>query len=239
MMHTRPIFLASAVLALSPLFTSCQSPTITHVQAQNVLETRIGVRQQLGLTRTQLDAALSALNDINGKQSDDLVAGFTKYGAQVDLLDGSVADLERASAASKAQADDYFETSAEKIALINDPSLKERATTRRQTALDLAKTIDDDTRDLDSSYRAFVQHLRDIQAYLAADLTSGSVRSIQDQFAQTNQDIDPLKAKSDRLSRDMEIANELMNTGEVKPATTTAPTTDDLPTTMTIPATLP
>jgi len=247
MMFTRTIqripaiSLASALLFLSPLFNGCQSPTVTHQQAQNVLQTRIGVRQQLGLTQAQLDATMAALNDINGKQSDDLVAAFTKYGAQVDLLDASVAALGNASAASKAQADAYFETSAAKIALINDPELKARATTRRQKALGLAQTIDDDTRTVDSAYRAFVQHLRDIQAYLAADLTSGSVRSIQDQFAQTNQNVAPLKAKSDQLSCDMEIANELMNTGEVKPATTTttAPTTDGLPTATTIPASLP
>jgi hypothetical protein len=221
---------------LTPFVGGCQSPTVTHEQAQSVLETRINVRQQLGLTKSQLDATIAALNEINGKQSDDLVASFTKYGAQVDLFDGSVADLERASAASKAQADAYFDTSAEKIALINDPDLKARALTRRQKALGIAQTIDDDTRNLQSSYRAFVQHLRDIQAYLAADLTSGSVRSIQDQFAQTDQDVAPLKAKSDQLSCDMEIGNELMNTGEVKPATTSTTTTAEATTADATPA---
>jgi hypothetical protein len=245
MLFTRPIprfpaiVLASLLLFLMPWICGCQSPTVTHEQAQSVLETRIGIRQQLGLTKTQLDSTVGALNDINGKQSDDLVAAFTKYGAQVDLLDASVAQLESASAVSKTQADAYFDTSATKIALINDPDLKARATTRRQKALGLAKTIDDDTRNLDSSYRGFIQHLRDIQAYLAADLTSGSVRSIQDHFDKTNQDVAPLKAKSDQLSWDMEIANELMNTGEVKPSTTTttAPSTDEAPTATSMPAT--
>jgi hypothetical protein len=230
------------VLPLAILWMSgCQSPTVTHEQAQSVLETRIGIRQQLGITKTQLDLAVAALNDINGKQSDDLVAAFNKYGAQVDLLDGSVAQLETASAASKAQADAYFETSQTKIALINDPDLKARATIRRQKALGLAQTIDDDTRNLDSAYRGFIQHLRDIQSYLAADLTSGSVRSIQDHFDKSNQEVAPLKAKSDQLSWDMEIANELMNTGEVKPATstTTAPATDSSPTPTSVPATKP
>jgi hypothetical protein len=201
------------------LLAGCQSPTVTHEQAQTVLQSRIGIRQQLGMTSSQLDAAVAALNEINGKQADDLVAAFNHYSDQIKLLDASIADLDNASAASKAQAQVYFDTAETKIALINDPELKARATTRREKALGLADKIDDDTKAVQQSYELFLQRLKDIEAYLAADLTSGCVRSIQDQFAQTNADVAPLKSKSNQLSYDLEIANELMNTGEVKPAT--------------------
>lgn len=203
----------------------CRSQTVTHEQAQSVLLSRMTVRQQLDLTKAQLDATLAALNAINGKQSDDLVAAFKKFGDQIDQLDVSVADLNRVSSATKDQTDAYFETAAVKIALIDDAALKTRATTRRQTAIELAATINDDTQTVELAYKQFLQRFRDIQAYLAADLTSGSVRSIQDQFGQTNQDVTPLKAKSDQLSFDLELANALMNTGELTPATTTSSTT--------------
>jgi hypothetical protein len=210
------------LLGMMLLVGGCQSQTVTHEQAQSVLLSRMDVRQQLNLTKAQLDATVAALNEINGKQADGLVGAFTKYGDQVDLLDGSIAQLDHASTAAKAQAEAYFETAATKIALIDDPDLKTRATARHQTAVDLAQTIDTDTKTVELTYRRFLQRLRDIQAYLAADLTSGCVRSIQDQFAQTNLDVDPLKAKSDQLAFDLELGNELMNTGEVKSATTSA-----------------
>ena len=224
----RTPLVAILLLCVMPLIGGCQSPTVTHDQAQSVLQSRIGVRQQLGLTKVQLDAVIAALNEINARQSDGLVDAYTKYSDQLNLLDSSVADLERASAASKAQAQTYFDTAAVKIAAIDDSDLKARATARREKAMGLARTIDDDTRIVELAYRLFLQRFRDIQAYLAADLTSGSVRSIQDQFSLTNLDVAPLKAKSDQLSYDLELADELMNTGEVKPATTSVTT---LPTT--------
>jgi hypothetical protein len=225
------------VLLCMLVTAGCESQTVTHDEAQNVLLGRMDVRRQLDLTQTQLNATVASLNDINGKQSDDLVSAFKKYGDQVDLLETSIADLSRATSAAKAEAQAYFDTAATKIALINDPDLKARATNRRQKAIDLADAVDGDTRTVDLAYRLFLQRLRDIQAYLAADLTSGCVRSIQDQFTKTDQDVAPLKAKSDQLAYDLELGNELMNTGDVQPATasTTMETPTSLPATTTAP----
>lgn len=231
----------SVIFLASLLLMGCQSPTVTHEQAQTVLESRMSIRQQLGATKTQLDSAVAALNEINGKQSDELVAAFGKYSDQIALLDAAVAQLKATSDASAAEAQSYFDTAATKIEAINDPVLKNRATARRNKALSLAGNIDNDTKILELAYQLFIQRLRDIQAYFAADLTSGCVRSIQDQFAQTNADVPPIKAKSDQLSYDLELGNELMNTGEVQPATTStslptsAASTTPVPTTTTLP----
>jgi hypothetical protein len=226
--HASLQLLAPVLFCAILMAVGCQSPTVTHEQAQTVLASRIDLRQQLTLTKAQLDTTVAALNNINGKQTDDLVMSFNKFGTEVDQLDGAVAEVNRVSILSKAQAQTYFDTAATKISLIQDPELKSRATNRRLRALGLAQRIDDETKVVQESYGSFIQKLRDIQAYLAADLTTGAVQSIQDQFSQTNADVIPLKEKSDQLTFALELANELMNTGDVKPATTTTsePTTE-------------
>jgi hypothetical protein len=226
---TRAHGILVVLLGVMLMAGGCQSPTVTHDQAQSVLLSRMGLRQQLNLTGGQLDTTVTALNAINGKQADDLVAAYTKFGDEVGALEKSVAQLNDACTGSSQLANAYFDTAATKIALIQDAQLKSRATSRRQKAVDLAATSSTDMRSVELAYRLFVQRLRDIQAYLAADLTSGSVRSIQDQIAQTNADVAPLKAKSDQLADDLELGNELMNTGDLMPATTTAPTTLQTP----------
>ncbi len=189
-------------VAFSVLTTGCASAP--YQIADKVSSSRSDFKAQLDTDKTQIDTTIAALNNLSGKQGNDLVSAYKDYTNQLDKLQ-SAADASRNKMADlKSVTNDYYTAAQTKVDTITDPTLKSRATSRLATTLELANKANQDAKSVNLAGDAFLAQLRDIRAYLDADLTPASVASINDMVARANDQAVGLKAKIDGLSADID-----------------------------------
>ena len=171
------------------------------------------VRSELSTAGKQIDETQAALTALQ-KGEGDLTKGYEAY-------KGEVADLEKVAAEARERADDMRASSGEyrakwqeQTAQLTSPDLRAAAEQRAAKFRERFAGIEAKSRAAADAYKPYITHLKEVQTYLANDLTRQSVQMAGPVFQKAAAEGELLKQKLAALSAELDdVAASMSPTG--------------------------
>lgn len=150
--------------------------------------------------KTKIDAVLAPLNTLVSNPQGDLVGEFNKFNDAVSDLQSSAQDVKSRVAAMRANGNEYFQNWDQQLATIKNEDIKSQSADRKAAVQKQFMDIKRSYTAVQMAFEPFMSDLKDIQAALGTDLTTGGVTAISGSAQKTNQDANALKASMDQLA---------------------------------------
>ena len=180
------------------LITSCATENY-----KNSASTAAALNQSSEMITTGnllIDQSLANLNGLVSHPSSDLRQQFKAFSASLDDLSSTAKDTAAKAAEMKSRGAAYFARWDEESAKMRNEDIRTRSEDRRN---EVALRFNRISRQYDvtkTSFEPFMSDMRDVQRFLATDLTVGGLSAIKDVSEKANRDAVPLKASMAQLS---------------------------------------
>lgn len=164
-----------------------------------------------GITRanTQIEGTLNALNELLDRPQADLRRQFRTFTSELDTLDSMARRISSQAEAMNSRGAAYFEQWNQDLATIQNEDIRSRSQARQQEVAARFQQIAASYAEAKTAFQPFMSDLRDLQRFLATDLTPGGIASAKKIAAKVNQDAVPLRASMTKLAgefREMGVA---------------------------------
>jgi hypothetical protein len=198
-----------AIVIAAGLITGCASENYN--KSVDTAATLHKSSDMIAKGSTQIDDALTALNDLVLNPLPDLRNQYQTFAGKVDALEATAKNIAAENEAMKAQGAAYFNEWDRQIATIQNEDIRNRSETRRGEVTARFTRIGvqyDETR---NAFLPFMSDLHDVQKFLANDLTAGGLVAIKDATAKATTDAVPLKTSLARLSEEFKSLGTSMS----------------------------
>ena len=125
---------------------------------------------------------------------------FSPFSDSVSDLQSSAKDVSEKVADMRENGNAYIKAWDEQIAAIKNEEIKKSSADRKVEVQKSFTEIKKSYAEAEMNFKPFMAGLKDIQAALGTDLTSGGVSAIKGVAAKTNKDGDALKTSLDKLA---------------------------------------
>jgi len=164
-----------------------------------------------GITRadTQVERTLAALNDLLDNPQPDLRRQFRTFTSEVDSLDSMARRIAKQAESMKARGAAYFEQWSQDLATIQNENIRSRSETRQQEVVTRFQEIASSYTEVKTAFQPFISDLRDLQRFLATDLTPGGLAAARKIAAKANKNAVPIRESLAKLAgefREMGVA---------------------------------
>ncbi len=149
---------------------------------------------------SQIDDALNALNDLVAHPQPDLRAQYQAYSVAVDALDNTAKDVAHKNTAMKEQGTAYFAEWDSENATMRNENIRQRSEARQAEVASHFVRIGQQYKAARIAFAPFMSDLRDVQKFLANDLTAGGLAAIKEVAAKAAVDAVPVKDSLMQLS---------------------------------------
>ena len=146
---------------------------------------------QLGVT--QLDATVTALNDLVHKPAHDLGPQFKTFSKNLDQLDSTAKAVRSAAGSMDEKGKAYFADWDKQIAAIQNEDIKNRSSERRQAVEASLSKLQGDYGAARDTFRPLMTDLLDIRTALGSDLTLGGIDAIKNTVEKVGKEAGPVK----------------------------------------------
>lgn len=147
-----------------------------------------------------IDQTLAALDDLVNNPQPDLRQQFKTFSASVDELAATDKDVGGKAEDMKAKGAAYFERWDQELAKIQNEDIRNRAESRKQDVAGRFHRIAAHYDEAKTAFRPFMSDLRDVQRFLATDLTTGGLSAAKSFAAKANADAKPLHESFSKLA---------------------------------------
>jgi hypothetical protein len=188
------VTLVTVVLFISGCATENYKNSVSTAAALNQSSEMIATGNLL------IDLSLANLNGLVSHPGSDLRQQFKAFSASVHDLSSTARDTANKAVEMKSRGATYFARWDEESAKMRNEDIRTRSEDRRN---EVALRFDRISRQYDAtkiSFEPFMSDLRDVQRFLATDLTAGGLSAIKDVSEKANRDAVPLKASMAKLS---------------------------------------
>lgn len=151
---------------------------------------------------TFIDESLANLNDLVSNPNPDLRKQFKAFNASVNDLGSTAKDIVSNAEEMKSQGAAYFAKWDEEAAKMRNEDIRNRSEDRRNEVASRFGRISQHYDETKTAFEPFLSDLRDVQRFLATDLTAGGLSAIKDVAAKANRDAMPVKASLGMLSEE-------------------------------------
>ncbi len=170
------------------------------------------------LESRNLEATMTALNDMTNSPSGDLRPQFQRFSSALDGLissskhsRGSTTNLDKKRAA-------YFEAWDKELVKTNDPEIRKRGQARQA---EVSQQFDSTTRRYREAQDALVPlvgYLQDIRKALSADLTSAGLQSAKPSISSANEQAAKVQPQLTQSAADLDALSASMSSSGSHPA---------------------
>lgn len=164
-----------------------------------------------GITQAdaQIERTLVALNDLLARPQPDLRGQFRTFTSEVERLDSMSRRIASQADSMKSRGAAYFDQWSRDIAAIQNEDIRSRSEARKQEVAARFQKIATNYTEVKAAFQPFMSDLRDVQRFLATDLTPGGL-AVVGKFAQkANAEAVPLRKSLAKLAgefREMGVA---------------------------------
>ena len=173
---------------------------------------------KIGALSTQVDATLSALNDLVAHPQPDLRPQFKTFTAKMKTLDNSAKEITKARMAMGDEGKEFLAKWDAEVAQINNEDIKARSENRKAEVTAKLQAIKRSYAEAEVAFKPFAGDLRDIEKYLSVDLTTGGLAAMKDVVTQASVHATPLKQSLDKLAADFKSLGVAMSAVAPAPA---------------------
>jgi len=176
--------LAASTLAAAVLMTGCGS-TAGYKQADKTGAGIAELRDEIVNGKTAIDNTMKALDLIAASATTDPRGPFEKYSKSVSALESVAAKAGKRGADMRAQGAAYFKQWETEMAQVSNPDIRKLAEERKIKLKETFESIRKYSEPLKAQFDPWMSNLKDLQKYLANDLTVAGVDAAKGLFAKT------------------------------------------------------
>src|SRR5262245_504946 len=125
------------------------------------------LRENLVTAKDQIDKSLAALSEVADPAQTDLKGAYARYSAQVDALKAQSQTIKGQADAMRQARQAYFAQWDQRIASINDPTLRSGAEAKRARLRAAQEKITTDSAAARDAYDPFITDLQSAQKFLS------------------------------------------------------------------------
>src|SRR5579871_383861 len=123
----------------------------------------------------RLDTITTSLQNFNSNEVTNLQAPYQAFSKAVDNLSDQLDKLSHCSQAVHEEGNDYLAAWQEQLGSYQNTDLRTNSATRRAEVMDSFRRLNSELQAAQSSVRPVLTTLKDMQRYLATDLTTSGV----------------------------------------------------------------
>jgi hypothetical protein len=180
-MNARGFIRLGLSVAVMGLMVACSSSsTGGSDRASSTAESMATLSQRLDKAKAQVDTILGSLDGVVvASKGGDIKEAFKKFASDVDATDSAAEAARGRYASMKAKAEEHFKAWEAESQKITDPALQQAAAKRRDVAQVAFGKVVETSGKVKADYEPFISNLKDIKAYLGADLTPQAVELLE------------------------------------------------------------
>lgn len=148
---------------------------------------------------TRITDTLGALNALTFKSQDDLRVQFDTFSSAITKMDSTLVGLDDQIANMRTKAQAYTDSWDSQMTNIQSAELRQRSAERKNEVSANIKSVSDSYTVVKSSFQPFTQDMKDIQTFLATDLTANGVATIKNTVMKAKRDAVPLRDSIKKL----------------------------------------
>lgn len=214
-MKTKTLFLNLFSLAIAGFLAGCASTG--NDKAASTASALTKSSELVAKGNTLIDETLASLNDLIHKPQPDLRKQFKTFNGSVNDLASVAKDVAGKADGMKAKGAAYFQKWDEEMAKLKNEDIRSRSEARKSEVATRFGKISQSYDEAKLAFQPFMSDLRDVQKFLATDLTIGGLSAIKDAAAKASKEAVPLKAALAKLSDDFKALGLAMSpTGPAK-----------------------
>ena len=191
LMKTKQTLRHLAILAAAGIFAGCASANYNKAAGTSAALTESA--NLVAKDSEQIDRSLAALSDLLTNAQPDLRVQFKTFDTSVNDLGDAAQDVSTKAENMQAQGNAYFDEWDKELAGIRNEDIRARSENRKdETAAKFARM----SRQYDATkaaFKPFMSDLRDVQKFLATDLTVDGLAAIKVPANKAADDAVPLK----------------------------------------------
>jgi len=166
---------------------------------------------KIGALSAQVDATLSALNDLVTHPQPDLRPQFKTFTSKMKTLDNSAKEITKARMAMGDEGKQFLAKWDAEVAQINNEDIKARSESRKAEVTAKLQAIKRSYAETEVAFKPLAGDLRDVEKYLSVDLTTGGLAAMKDVATQASVHATPLKQSLDKLAADFKSLGVAMS----------------------------
>jgi hypothetical protein len=178
--HNLLITLAATVAATG-LLTGCGT-TSGYQQADKTGAGIAEFRDEIVKGKAAVDATMKSMGDVASTATSNPRPAFEKFSKDLANLDSTATKIKKRAADMQAQGQAYFKQWEEQMAQVQNPDIRKLAEERKAKLQATFQSIKTFTEPLKAQFDPWMSDLKDLQKYLAQDLTIAGVDAAKKLF---------------------------------------------------------
>ena len=153
-------------------------------------KTGVGIaefRDEITKGKTAIDATMKSLSDVAATANTDPRKAFKQFSEDVADLQSSAEKIKARAQAMKDQGQAYFKQWEAELNQVNNPEIRTLAEQRRAKLQETFESIRKVTEPLKAQFAPWMSDLKDLEKYLANDLTIAGVDAAKPLFTKTTE----------------------------------------------------
>lgn len=209
----------AATLAASALLAATGCQTRGYQRAAATSGSLTTAANELESAKAQINQAVSALEQMVQRPTDDLRPLFTDYRRAVSDLENSVQSLERRSVEMEEHKQNYLATWDQRTGEMLNPQIRDQSLQRQQEVTQQFSDVQNSYTEARESFVPLMQDLRDIQRMLSVDLTAAGVEVARNLLPQIRDNAGDARQALTQLAEDFREVSTNLEPGTMQNAT--------------------
>ena len=211
---TSIVSLTALAAGAACLLSGCAS-SANYNQADKTGQGIADYRAAIAGMKTQADATLKSLDQIETAASTNPRSAFEQYRKNVAALEKAIAKSRDRGQAMREKGDTYFSRWDNQSTTMKNPEIKQLADQRKAELRDAFDRIKKTSEPLNARLDPWVSDLKDIQNYLGNDLTIAGVAAAKKLFAKARADGADVNQATDSLMAELNSTSATLTPARV------------------------
>jgi len=175
------------VAAGSALLLSGCGTTANYKQADKTGAGIAEFRDEILKGKAAIDATMKSLGDVAANAATDPRPAFEQFSKDVANLESTAEKIRKRAQSMREQGQSYFKQWEAELAQVNNPEIRALAESRKAKLQETFENVRKFSEPLKAQFDPWMSNLKDLQKYLANDLTIAGVEAAKDLFTKTTE----------------------------------------------------
>lgn len=173
-------------------------------------------RDEIVDVKKEVDATLASLDKIVAQATVDPRKAFKEFDKNVPRIDSAATKAKKRATEMKGRGKEYFDKWEKELASVNDPDIRKLAEERKVKLQAVFANIKNSMEPVRDEFNAWLASLKDLQKYLANDLTVGGIDAAKDLIAKSKSEGRAVQQNLDKVIAEMNTVVATITPAKVK-----------------------
>lgn len=214
--HTGMVTTALIAAGAALLLNGCGS-TKGYKQADKTGAGIASFRDEIGKGKEAIDATMKGLSDIAASANTDPRKAFEQFSKAVSNLESTANKIKSRSESMKEKGNTYFTQWEQELAQVSNPEIRALAEQRKAKLRETFDNVKKYTEPLKAQFDPWMSNLKDLEKYLANDLTIAGVDAAKPLFTKTTDEGIEVQKSMDGLMAELNTIAATITPAKVEP----------------------